>query len=264
MGAPAAFELTRRLPSPLLAGLAREVVGYRETASGVFFQREAAPLTVPLIVSLGTPFLIALDREPGAADRQPSFAAGLHPGPVHIRSDGAAECVQLDLTPLGAFRLFGGALPELAGRMVDIEALFGADGRRLRDRIGAEPCWDRRFDMLEGFVAARLHHTPSPEIAFAWRHLLRHGGAAPMAGLAAEIGWSRQHLSARFTAQIGLGPKAVARMLRFHRACRLARQGTGGWAAIAAEAGYADQAHLAREFARLAGEPPSAWLRRHA
>lgn len=33
---------------------------------------------------------------------------------------------------------------------------------------------------------------------------------------------------------------------------------------IAAESGYADQAHLAREFAALAGEPPTAWARRIA
>ncbi len=53
--------------------------------------------------------------------------------------------------------------------------------------------------------------------------------------------------------------------MRFHEACRLAQtQATGGWAAIAAESGYADQAHLTREFSDLAGEPPTAWARRQA
>ncbi|MFO0635448.1 MAG: hypothetical protein U0168_21600 [Nannocystaceae bacterium] len=32
------------------------------------------------------------------------------------------------------------------------------------------------------------------------------------------------------------------------------------WAALAAEHGYADQAHLAHEFAALVGLSPSAWL----
>ena len=54
-------------------------------------------------------------------------------------------------------------------------------------------------------------------------------------------------------------------MMRFHRACRLAQPETArGWAGIAAESGYADQAHLVREFAALAGEPPTAWARRLA
>ena len=53
-------------------------------------------------------------------------------------------------------------------------------------------------------------------------------------------------------------------MIRFHQACRLARRDLAGWAGIAAESGYADQAHLAREFADLAGESPTAWARRQA
>ena len=96
------------------------MTGYRETARGRFSQREAASLVVPLIISFGTPFLIALGREPDAADRQPSFAAGLYAGPVLIESDGGAECVQVDFTPLGAYRFFGGAVVDLAARMVDM------------------------------------------------------------------------------------------------------------------------------------------------
>jgi hypothetical protein len=71
--APSVFELARRAPSQRTAGLISGMTGYRETARGRFSQRETASLVVPLIISFGTPFLIALGREPGAADRQPSF-----------------------------------------------------------------------------------------------------------------------------------------------------------------------------------------------
>ncbi|WP_232625925.1 helix-turn-helix domain-containing protein [Achromobacter deleyi] len=53
-------------------------------------------------------------------------------------------------------------------------------------------------------------------------------------------------------------------MLRFHQACRLAQQPGSEWAQVAAAGGYADQAHLAREFIDLAGESPQAWARRQA
>ena len=96
------FEMIRRAPSQRTAGLIMGMTGYRETARGRFSQRETASLVVPVIISLGSPFLIALGREPDATDRQPSFAAGLHAGPVCIESDGGAECVQVDFTPLGA------------------------------------------------------------------------------------------------------------------------------------------------------------------
>ncbi|WP_308284876.1 hypothetical protein [Bradyrhizobium ivorense] len=93
--APFAFEFVQRGPSPQLAGTIIAMTGYRETAGGRFAQRQTAPLIVPLIISFGTPFLIALGREPEASDRQLSFAAGLYPGPVYIESDGGAACVQV-------------------------------------------------------------------------------------------------------------------------------------------------------------------------
>jgi len=263
--APSAFELARRAPSQRTAGLISAMTGYRETARGRFSQRETASLVVPLIISFGTPFLIALGREPDVADRQPSFAAGLYAGPVLIKSDGGAECVQVDFTPLGAYRFFGGAVVDLAARMVDISDVLGREGRQLRERLGATLLWQNRFDLVEDFVAGRASHRPSPEIEFAYRRLARSAGGARITALAKEIGWSRKHLVNRFRAELGLAPKPVARIMRFHQACRLAHAGEArGWAGVAAESGYADQAHLAREFSTLAGETPTAWARRLA
>jgi AraC-like DNA-binding protein len=265
LAAPFAFEMIRRAPSQRTAGLISGMTGYRETARGRFFQREAAGLVVPLIISFGTPFLIALGREPAAADRQPSFAAGLHAGPVFIESDGGAECMQVDFTPLGAYRFFGGTVVDLAARMVDIGDVLGREGRQLRERLGATDGWQNRFDLVEDFVAGRANHLPSPEIEYAYRRLARSTGGARIAALASEIGWSRKHLVDRFRSELGLAPKPIARMMRFHHASRLARGGAcSGWAGIAAESGYADQAHLVREFSTLAGETPTAWARRLA
>jgi len=265
IGAPVAFELARRPPSQRMTGLISGMTGYRETASGRFCQRETASLVVPLIISFGSPFLIALGREPDAADRQPSFAAGLYAGPVYIESDGGAECVQVDFTPLGAYRFFGGVVADLVASLIYIGDVLGGEGRRLRERLGATPSWQCRFDLLEEFIARRANHRPSPEIAFAYRRLAHTAGGVRMAALAEEIGWSRKHFIGRFRSELGVAPKSLARMMRFHQACRLARAGRArDWAGIEAESGYADQAHLVREFAEFAGEPPTAWARRLA
>lgn len=240
-----------------------EMTGYRELVPGDWRQHEAASLVVPLIISFGSPFVIALNREPDATDTQPSFAAGLHPGPVRIHSDGRAECVQVDFTPLGAFRFFGGAMADLASRMVDIIDLLGADGRILRDRLGDLHDWERRFDLVEAFLVARDRHQCSAELADAYLRLTRSAGRERVSSLAEAVGWSRKHLTTRFRAELGVGPKTIARVIRFERACRLARAG-GGWASVAADSGYADQAHLTREFAALAGESPRAWALRRA
>ena len=263
--APFAFEMVRRAPSQRMAGLIMGMSGYRETALARIAQRETASLIVPLIISFGTPFLIALGRAPDMADRQPSFAAGLYSGPVFIESDGGAECVQVDFTPLGAYRFFGGAVVDLVARMVDIADVLGCEGRDLRERLGATRGWQHRFDLIEDFVAERACHSPSSEVEYAYRRLARSRGGARIAALAMDIGWSRKHLVNRFRSELGLAPKSIARLMRFHEACRLAqKEATGGWAGIAAESGYADQAHLAREFSDFAGEPPTAWAGRQA
>ena len=159
------------------------------------FFSEIAGLVVPLIISFGTPFLIALRRDPDADDRQPSFAAGLYAGPVHIESDGGAECVQVDFTPLGAYRFFGGAVVDLAARMVDIGDVLGREGRQLRERLGATSRWQDRFDLVEDFVAGRATHLPSSEIAFAYGRLARSAGGTRIAALARRR--RRSRLAAR-------------------------------------------------------------------
>ncbi|MEC9344355.1 MAG: AraC family transcriptional regulator, partial [Pseudomonadota bacterium] len=149
---PAGFEIRFHQPSPAAAGLIARIAGYREHASATLAQREAASLVVPLVISLGSPFSIALGRDPGIGDRQPSFAAGLYAGPVHIVSDGAAECIQVDFTPPGAYAFFGGAVPELTARMVDIDAILGAPVQGLRQRLAETVSWQRRFELAEAFV----------------------------------------------------------------------------------------------------------------
>jgi AraC-like DNA-binding protein len=107
----------------------------------------------------------------------------------------------------------------------------------------------------------------SAEIVFAWRLLLDSAGTIRMPALASETGWSDRHLRSRFSAEIGLTPKAAARVVRFDRARRLLeRRAVSGrplaLAALAAHCGYFDQAHLDAEFRALAGAPPTTWLAR--
>jgi AraC-like DNA-binding protein len=102
---------------------------------------------------------------------------------------------------------------------------------------------------------------------------LRTGSPDPMAGAvaarleagarvgptAAEIGLSERQFRRRCLEAFGYPAKTLARILRMHRALEVARSGTP-LARVAAETGYADQAHLSREVKALAGAPPSVLL----
>jgi methylphosphotriester-DNA--protein-cysteine methyltransferase len=100
-------------------------------------------------------------------------------------------------------------------------------------------------------------------VRWAWRRLVRSGGAVPIGALAREVGWSHKHLITKFRQQVGLAPKTAARLVRFEHVWR--RLGDGGpahWDRIAADGGYADQSHLIRDFREFTGGSPAEFLAR--
>jgi AraC-like DNA-binding protein len=87
------------------------------------------------------------------------------------------------------------------------------------------------------------------------RRRLGYTSTSVTQSVAEEVGWSSKHLIAMFKKQIGLPPKAVARILRFHGIVRrLNRECVTSWADAAAASGYSDQSHLIRDFRRFMGE----------
>jgi transcriptional regulator GlxA family with amidase domain len=90
---------------------------------------------------------------------------------------------------------------------------------------------------------------------------------ARVANVAADLGVSERHLRRRCDAAAGYGPATLRRVLRFRRfVSSIDRTGSpADLARLAAETGYADQAHLTRESTRLGGLPPAALAhaRRH-
>lgn len=93
---------------------------------------------------------------------------------------------------------------------------------------------------------------------WAWRRLRATHGRVAIGELAAELGWSRKRIVARFRDEVGLPPKAVARLLRFERARNLA--GTMPWGELAFEYGFSDQSHLIAEFRRVTDRTPETFL----
>ena len=99
---------------------------------------------------------------------------------------------------------------------------------------------------------------PAPEDSWAWERLVATGGAVPIGRIAREVGWSHKHLLARFSRQVGLRPKTAARLVRLNRVWRrLDERRPLDWGQVAADAGYADQAHLIRDFHQFTGTTPT-------
>jgi transcriptional regulator GlxA family with amidase domain len=85
-----------------------------------------------------------------------------------------------------------------------------------------------------------------------------------VADLADLAGCTARQLQRRFADHVGIGPKAVIRRYRLYEAAERARTGDGvDWAGVAADLGYADQAHLTHDFTALLGLPPGRYLARN-
>jgi AraC-like DNA-binding protein len=247
-----------RPPHPALAPLLhRGYVGYQERYAAPLRRIEVPYEAIVVVVNLGPKLNVD-----GTGPRG-SFVAGLYDRAVVTEHQGVQQGIQLDLTPLGARMLFGVAMRELARRVVDLDDLLPA---ALVERLGGEDDWAARFDVLDAFLLARLERAlpARPDVAFAWSRLVATHGTIGVGALCGELGCSRRHLSGRFADEVGLGPKAIGRILRFQRVLALLAQegGAGRFADIAAAGGYSDQPHLNRDFRALAGCTPGEYLAR--
>ncbi|KTE38054.1 MULTISPECIES: helix-turn-helix domain-containing protein [unclassified Sphingopyxis] len=89
--------------------------------------------------------------------------------------------------------------------------------------------------------------------------VLRGGGEVGIGAWAAACGRSREHVSRRFEALYGVSPAAYRADCRAKRAWRAIVASGDGLAGVAADTGYADQAHMTRAVTRLTGMAPHRW-----
>jgi AraC-like DNA-binding protein len=254
---------------PFIAGYS----GFRQAGVGPAEHTGLPSAFLTLIFTLDDPLVIA--RHPDPAQPGGSYdtvVGGLHTAPALITHEGRQSGIQVALSPLGARALLGQPAGELAHLDAEGTDVLGPLAARIQDRLRDCATWPERFAVLDELLLARAYGdgrpaVVSPEVAGAWRALLRSGGQVSVAHLAAETGWSDRHLRSSFQTEVGLSPKAAARVIRFDRArwllVRRLRAGRPArLAEVAASTGYYDQAHLDRDFAALAGTSPTAWLAR--
>jgi AraC-like DNA-binding protein len=165
----------------------------------------------------------------------------------------------------GAFRSFlGGPVSALAGRAVPAAEVFGPD---LPERAVAEaPDEHAARAVVEGFLLARLpdRDPVAEQVAEVVEVIAAEPALTRVDALAARCGLGVRQLQRLFSDYVGATPKWVIRRYRlFEVTERLARGVRIDWAELAAELGYADQAHLTRDFTAIIGEPPTHYARRY-
>lgn len=158
---------------------------------------------------------------------------------------------------------FGGrSLATIADQRVPIADVFGAAGTAYARAIRAEPTAAGCRAIAEAFFGPRVPELP-PETRAVRDLVERMAGdqAIVRVDQVAELaGLTPRTLQRRFLARVGVSPKWVVQRYRLHEAAALLAEGQHSLAEIAAQVGYFDQAHFARDFRAVVGAPPSRYL----
>ncbi len=225
---------------------------------------------------------MAYRERPSVIDRGVVWTVTPEPGGGRVLPDGCMDLLWLDddlviagpdtrayvSTPeqpraVTGIRLAGGAgasafgVPayEVRDRRVRVSDVWGPHAARaLRARMASAA--DKGGE-LERIVGARLESQPVDPLMPVIDELARRG--ASVSSIAAVTELSERQLRRRAHAAFGYGAKTLSRIHRFQKALALTGHGVSA-AEAAAESGYADQAHLAREVRALAGVPLSGLL----
>jgi AraC-like DNA-binding protein len=169
--------------------------------------------------------------------------------------------IGLRLRPGIAGAVLGVPASELLDSRIEASEVLGRPGDRIAARLSETKATEQAYRLLEGAVASQLLDAERPDSAVlaATRRL---GFPGSRAGEVSDaLGISERQLRRRFHDAVGYGPKTLDRVLRFRRFVAHAPEvanGDADLARIAAELGYADQAHLSRDCVSFSGLTPTA------
>lgn len=217
-----------------------------------------------LVIPLDRP---ALRRYDGAADRKGrTLAGGLLQGPQQCATlrdtSGASIVVGAHFKPTGLIGLWAEPACVFSGLTLPLDELWPGFASALREHIldrGVLDDAEARLQCFEHALLGRLREAAVPDPMAIWA-AHRLAGGATVGEVQRASGYAAATFIARYRRACGLAPKQHKVLMRFHGLLGAARE-SRSWAALAADAGYADQAHLTREFSRLAGLTPGQYRR---
>jgi len=255
----AAVDYREYLPHPALAPFVRTYWSLCGRVPDGSPQPVLPDGTTELVVHRERPFFRFVAA--GPAERQAStLFVGPMRSPVVLLPDGLAEVAAVRFRPNGAYALLGVPQHYLDDAIADVAALdipwLRRTVRTAREASSVQAaigCLEA--GLLERVARQSVHVDARVDAVVA--AIDGAAGACRIDSLAAVANSSRRHLERLFREQVGLTPKAYARVVRFMAAAaRLTDDPLVPLADVSSDGGYFDQSHMIREFLAFAGRTP--------
>ncbi len=220
------------------------------------------PSTRPtMVISLADPVATLRGPDP-AQDMTPlqAFVVGPSTAAAEIDDPGHGRGITIELDPLVLSELFSIPAGEVTNRAVALDELLPHDCHTIVDRLVEASDWSSRFSILDEVLAQRLNgkHRSRPDVRHGWQALTQP--YPPSVGeIANTLGWSRRHLTRRFTNEVGLTPTQLRRISRIERSAPMLLDGSP-IADVAIRCGFFDQAHMTNEWRAVVRQTPRTWI----
>jgi AraC-like DNA-binding protein len=215
---------------------------------------------VELILNFGDRFF--QHGENNQRELQPRhFLVGQMSGPILISPAGRVELLGIRFQPGGTRAFLDLPAHEFTDRVVELGSLSRKFERELLKACASQTTLARRIAAAGGFLAGQLNKTrhDSHLLALA-ANIIDYRGLVSVDELASAAGISNRQLERRFLREVGIGPKLLARIVRFQQIFRAVDQSSSAWVDVALACGYYDQAHLIRDFKQFARQTPAVLL----
>jgi AraC-like DNA-binding protein len=260
-GGEVALLFLEHTPAPPLNRFVRMIWYARVSQANHSRERILPTGNTQVIVNLARDYL--LDCPEGEPVRRSPGAAVIGARSIYeiVDTSDMADLIGLVFEP-GGFPAFAVDRADLfSNRGVDLEDVWGAQVRVLRDRLRELATPEARLHCFERFLtgtfrarieqARPLHHCA---VDYALRRFAHSPSVMTVRDVARGTGWSERRFSQLFREEVGLSPKVWCRIQRFQRAVAQLHAGVDvPWSKLALDCGFYDQSHFANEFRAFSG-----------
>jgi AraC-like DNA-binding protein len=188
---------------------------------------------------------------------------GLHTRPYEVRFRSHVRTFGIRFKPEGVFNLFGVPASLFSERFEDMEFVLGRPFRDFCSRLREAGNIHQQRNLTHQYLLRQLNdHHPEKTYLNCAAELIRNAKTASrVEELPGLVYISRRQLEREFRDKVGLTPKQYMRIARLNAINRYLLSGsTLNLGSLSLEAGFADQAHLCREFKTFAGLPPARFM----
>ena len=176
------------------------------------------------------------------------------PSIVEVQEDSASGSIGVEFNPMGVYRFFSVRQSEIRNTIHPFSDVFGRQALLLEDMLANEPLVAKKLGIVERFLLNIFSTKEDSVFEYCTKRIAQTKGLVTIRQLEKETGYSSRWLTMKFEEKIGVSPKNLCAITRFHTS----------YQAIAFNTGkddiynlYYDQSHFIREFKRFTGLPPA-------